>query len=72
MLNNFIDSWVRAGAVADILGELAILLIAAFLYIRYKWQDWMVSRKKAKAGKENYDRIMRDFERSREEQKHEK
>lgn len=72
MLDNFIDSWVRAGAVADILGTVAILLIVAFLFIRYKWQDWMVSRKKAKADQEEYDRIMRDFERGREEQTYEK
>lgn len=72
MLNNFIDSWVRAGAVAEIVGAVAILLFAATMFIRYKWQDWTAARKRAKADREYCELLMREFERSREEQKNEK
>lgn len=58
-MDKFIDAWIHAGAVAEIVGLVGMGIIIAGFFFREKISDFLWNRKRAEKDRLRYDEIMK-------------
>ncbi|MCQ2182988.1 MAG: hypothetical protein MJY89_06245 [Bacteroidales bacterium] len=58
-MDKFIDEWIHAGAVAEIVGLVGMGIIIAVFFLRETISDFLLNRKRAKKDRRQYEEIMK-------------
>lgn len=58
-MDKFIDEWIQAGAVAEIVGLVGMGIIIAVFFLRETISDFLWNRKRAEKDRRRYDEIMK-------------
>jgi hypothetical protein len=58
-MDKFIDEWIHAGAVAEIVGLVGIGIIIAVFFLREIISDLLRNRKTAETDRRRYEEIMK-------------